>query len=93
MTEGGTLSVQGRVRGRSLVIRIRDTGPGLPDGFDVFQLFKTTKPEGTGLGLPVVQQIVAAHGGSVRARNAPKKGAEFIVTLPLRGPRNELGSR
>lgn len=86
MTTGGTLSVQGRAKGSSLVVRFRDTGPGLPKGVDVFQLFKTTKPHGTGLGLPVVQQIVAAHGGSVTARNAPRRGAEFIVTLPLAGP-------
>ena len=86
MTEGGTLSVHGRVSGKCLVIRIRDTGPGLPEGVDIFQLFKTTKPHGTGLGLPVVQQILAAHGGSVKAQNAPRKGAEFIVTLPVRRP-------
>jgi signal transduction histidine kinase len=86
MTEGGTLSVHGRARGKSLIIRIRDTGPGLPKGVDVFQLFKTTKPHGTGLGLPVVQQIVVAHGGSVKARSVPEKGAEFIVTLPVQGP-------
>lgn len=86
MTEGGRLSLKGRVSGKSLVITIRDTGPGLPEGVDIFQLFKTTKTQGTGLGLPVVQQIVVAHGGSVKARNAPGSGAEFVVTLPLAGP-------
>lgn len=86
MPQGGTLGVRGRVRGRSLSVSIRDTGPGLPEGVDVFQLFNTTKPQGTGLGLPVVQQIMAAHGGSVRARNLSRGGAEFTVTLPLRSP-------
>ena len=89
MPEGGTLTVRGMVRGNWLTVGIRDTGPGLPEGVDVFQLFKTTKARGTGLGLPVVQQIVLAHGGSVTARNAPRKGAEFIVTLPL-GKRESL---
>ncbi len=84
MPDGGTLSIRGRVKLNSVVISVRDTGPGLPEGVDVFQLFKTTKPQGTGLGLPVVQQIMAAHGGSVHARNASDAGAEFTITLPVR---------
>ncbi len=84
MPDGGTLSIRAQVKLNSLSISVRDTGPGLPEGVDVFQLFKTTKPQGTGLGLPVVQQIMAAHGGSVHARNAVDAGAEFTITLPVR---------
>ena len=62
---------------------MRDTGPGLPEGVDVFQLFVTTKPKGTGLGLSIVQQIVLQHGGDIAAASEPGQGACFTVTLPV----------
>ena len=43
----------------------------------------TTKANGTGLGLAVVQKIIVQHGGSIEARNQPVGGAEFIVWLPF----------
>ena len=45
--------------------------------------FYTTKANGTGLGLAVVQKIVVQHGGTIEARNQPQGGAEFIVWLPF----------
>ena len=69
--------------------------PGLPDGLDIFQLFVTTKPRGTGLGLSLAQQIIAEHGGTIAARNDPNGGAEFQVSLPLalaETPRKGTGS-
>jgi two-component system sensor histidine kinase HydH len=45
--------------------------------------FYTTKADGTGLGLAVVQKIVVQHGGSIEARNQSSGGAEFVVWLPF----------
>ena len=67
-------------------LRVRDDGPGLPEGVDVFQLFVTTKPKGTGLGLSIAQQIVAEHGGDISVASQAGQGAAFTVRLPLHPP-------
>jgi two-component system sensor histidine kinase HydH len=66
-------------------ISITDNGPGIPvNTFSkLFRPFFTTKAQGTGLGLAVVQKIIVQHGGQVEVRNQRERGAEFIVTLPL----------
>jgi PAS domain S-box-containing protein len=68
-------------------IMILDNGSGIEEAAlsKLFRPFYTTKAEGTGLGLAVVQKIVVQHGGQVEARNRPEGGAAFIVTLPLCG--------
>jgi signal transduction histidine kinase len=65
-------------------ITISDNGPGIssPALANLFRPFFTTKPQGTGLGLAVVQKIVVQHGGQIEARNPPHGGAAFILTLP-----------
>ncbi|MGA7791856.1 MAG: ATP-binding protein [Candidatus Acidiferrales bacterium] len=66
-------------------ISITDNGPGIPAEAltKIFMPFYTTKANGTGLGLAVVQKIIVQHGGSIEARNQPLGGAEFIVWLPF----------
>jgi signal transduction histidine kinase len=49
----------------------------------MFLPFRTTKPKGTGLGLPMSQTIAQAHGGSIRYQPATPRGACFILTLPV----------
>lgn len=68
---------------------VRDSGEGIPPAqmASIWEPDFTTKARGTGLGLTLVRQAVEAHGGTVRVRNAEgdDAGAEFRVTLPLRG--------
>ena len=65
-----------------MIFEVADTGTGIPEGLNVFQLFKTTKDEGTGLGLPIVEQIVSEHHGSVDYVTELGKGTTFMVSLP-----------
>jgi len=69
---------------RTQRIRILDNGAGIPIEAlpKLFRPFFTTKVNGTGLGLAVVQKILLQHGGQVEAQNRVGGGAEFIVTLP-----------
>ena len=75
---------------RAVAISVADHGPGIPSEeqahiFDPF--FRGARAvqdqiHGTGLGLSLVKKIVEAHGGTIRVKSEPMKGAEFIVTLP-----------
>jgi signal transduction histidine kinase len=83
LPEGGLVVIEtGLVDGRAQLV-VRDNGPGLPAELDIFQLFVTTKPRGTGLGLSLAQQIVTEHGGEITARSETGQGAVFTVSLPL----------
>jgi two-component system, OmpR family, sensor kinase len=80
-------------------LRVRDHGPGLPDGVgdQVFERFwrrdrgRERNSGGAGLGLAIVAAIVSAHGGEVHAANAANDGAEFSVSLPV-GARTEAAA-
>lgn len=66
-------------------ITLLDTGPGFPPDIlpRVFEPFVTTKDTGTGLGLSICRQIIAAHGGTIGARNRIVRGACFEIQLPV----------
>jgi two-component system, NtrC family, sensor histidine kinase HydH len=81
MPDGGCLTLKCyRDRGM-VVLEVSDDGVGVPDNVNIFELFKTTKPGGTGLGLPLVQQIVSAHNGTIAYKSKPGRGATFKVSL------------
>jgi signal transduction histidine kinase len=86
--ERGVIEVETEVRGDDVVVRICDSGPGIPDEVleHMFEPFFTTKPvgAGTGLGLSISHGIVAKHNGSIEAGNRATGGACFTVTLPIR---------
>jgi len=67
-------------------IHIRDNGPGIsPEIQDrIFVPFFTTKKTGTGIGLPLAQKIVHAHGGVLDMNSEVGKGTEFIIKIPMR---------
>jgi len=67
-------------------ISVTDTGPGIPDTLQVFRLFETTKPDGSGLGLAVARQIVLAHRGSIACARVSPRGTVFNVDLPCGRP-------
>lgn len=83
MPEGGDVYISAGSSAGWAQLVVRDTGPGLPEGVDVFQLFVSTKAQGTGLGLSIAQQIVNAHGGELLADSQPSLGATFTLRLPL----------
>jgi signal transduction histidine kinase len=83
MPEGGTLSCKVYQGNGRLVLEIADTGVGMPDELDPFQLFKTTKPYGTGLGLSIADQIISEHHGTIKYVTEAGKGTTFLVSLPL----------
>ena len=89
--EGGQIWLDVGIEGSEVVVRVRDTGPGiprqlLPHVFDLFTQAERTLDRaqgGLGIGLTLVKLLVEMHGGSVEARNADTgSGAEFIVRLP-----------
>ena len=81
----GDLWVRTGVEGRQLFIEFTDSGPGVKDASRVFDPFYTTKPvgKGTGLGLSICYGIITEHGGTVRVKNKPPRGASFRIELPL----------
>ena len=86
MVERGHVAVTVARDGDWVLVEIGDTGPGLPNDFDVFHPFCSTKTTGSGLGLSVVRELVRAHGGSVEGRSLASGGAVFTVRLPVAGP-------
>jgi len=71
-----------------VIIKVRDTGPGIPEENlkKIFDPFFTTKPpgEGTGLGLSVCYSIAKNHGGDLTVSNHPGGGAEVVLTIPAK---------
>jgi signal transduction histidine kinase len=68
-----------------LMVSVGDSGLGLPaEGADrIFEAFFTTKPDGTGIGLPLSRRIIESHGGRIWASANTPRGAVFHFTVPV----------
>jgi signal transduction histidine kinase len=91
MPDGGSIRITtSRIEGDA-VIKVSDTGSGIPDhsSKQIFDPFFTTKPtgKGTGLGLAVCYGIVTAHGGQIGFESGMGSGTAFTIRLPLRDPK------
>lgn len=90
MPQGGTLEFQLSYISGSVLIAVRDTGTGIaPEALDrIFDLYFTTKPAGSGIGLAMTYRIVQMHSGliQVKSETSPKaaeRGSTFTIQLPL----------
>lgn len=85
MEAGGELMVQLSTDRTSATIEVIDTGPGIPADTlgKIFQVYFSTKPGGSGLGLATTRRLVREHGGDIAVESEPGKGTRFTITLPL----------
>jgi two-component system sensor histidine kinase HydH len=74
----------GKTTSTQVQLEVQDTGSGIAaERLErIFEPLYTTKPAGTGLGLYIVQEIVAAHGGQVTVTSVEGQGTTFTITLP-----------
>jgi signal transduction histidine kinase len=85
MPGGGDVLVSAEKAEKALLLRVKDTGPGIPPERvdEIFDPFFTTKRNGTGLGLPIAYQIVEQHGGDLALETNSPQGCSFLIRLPL----------
>jgi len=95
--QAGKVCLYAGTQGQDMVIRVSDTGMGIPQEalakiFDRF--YRVHRPgkeiQGTGLGLSIVNKIVTMHGGRIEVESELDKGTTFIVFLPLAGPPSRI---
>lgn len=81
----GVIAVEVEARPQQMLIRVRDTGSGIPpeDLPRIFERFqKGSDSRGSGLGLPIARKLVLAHGGEIGIESVLGKGTEVTVSLP-----------
>jgi len=85
MPQGGTIEIQISRRGKWVCLEIVDSGIGIPQQAveKVFQVFFSTKPGGSGLGLPTARKIVEAHHGTIACESEVGRGTRFTIRLPV----------
>lgn len=86
MPEGGQLVVRTAAeRGDVVVVSLIDTGVGMDErtASRMFETFFSTKPGGSGLGLPTTQKIVEAHGGRIGVQSEVGRGTQITIELPV----------
>ena len=86
MKTAGTLTIESLKEGSEVILRIQDTGTGVPQEIQkkIFEPFFTTKSEGigTGLGLSLSQKVVEKYGGKISLVSSSKQGTLFEIRMP-----------
>jgi signal transduction histidine kinase len=84
--QGGCITLTATAVPQGIRFVVADSGSGMPGGVleNSFNLYYTTKAHGTGLGLPITQQIVAQHGGAIDVASVEGKGTTFTIVVPSR---------
>jgi signal transduction histidine kinase len=92
VVSGGEIKMESQIHNGTLVIRIIDNGAGISDDNigKIFNLYYTTKQTGSGLGLSIVNQIIAEHDGNISVNSKPGKGTNIILKLPLSKNRTKV---
>jgi signal transduction histidine kinase len=85
MSGGGELMIRTDRRNNDAIIQISDTGSGIaPDRLpNIFDAYYSSRPQGSGLGLPTAKKIVEAHNGTINVDSEPGKGTAFTIRLPI----------
>jgi two-component system, sporulation sensor kinase E len=85
MPEGGTLTVSTERADNDVLVKLSDTGTGIPEEImdKIFEPYFTTKPFGTGLGLTIVFKIVKEHFGDIAVASRVGEGTTFTIQLPI----------
>jgi len=85
MPEGGLLELQTYSRNDRVFLDLIDNGTGMQERIrlKMFQTFFSTRPSGSGLGLPTVRKIVEAHRGTIACDSEPGRGTRFTISLPI----------
>ncbi len=85
MPDGGQLTIVTNTEGEWVLLHLIDTGCGMDDqtAARMFETFYSTKPGGSGLGLPTTSKIIEAHGGAIRVETESGRGTHFTISLPV----------
>ena len=84
--EGGTITIStSKANDNKLIIKVTDTASGMTEETlaKLFEPLFTTKLKGIGLGLPIVKEIIEAHGGTMSVTSKLGVGSEFVISLPM----------
>jgi signal transduction histidine kinase len=91
MEDGGELMIRTRREECEAIVDIIDTGKGMTSDVirRIFEPYYSTRPRGTGFGLPTTRRIIEAHGGTIEVQSTPGKGSQFTIRLPIRDASEE----